>query len=106
LRSLDPNGEVAVLSAEVLAYATRDAELRDWMAGLLVNVRGRMAESFAAAQRTGELRADVTPATVAMLTAALGDGLIFHGLIDPELPLDTVANTLDVLLAGPSSKEE
>ena len=104
LRALDPGGPMASLSAEVLSAATRDEELRAWLAGLLTLVRQQMSESIAAGQRAGTVRADVSPQSVAMLTAALVDGVGFHALIDPQLQLAGVAETLDALLAVPSSK--
>ena len=105
LRTLEPTGAMAMLSAEVLAYATRDEAVREWMVRLLREIRAQMRDSIAAAQAAGELRSDVDAYDAAVLAAALIDGLIFHGLIDPDLPLDAVANTLDALLAEPTLKE-
>ena len=104
LRALDPGGPMASLSAEVLAAATRDEEIRAWLAGLLIELRQQMAESIAAGQRAGRVRADISPEAVAMLSAALVDGLGFHALIDPQLQLAGVAETLDALLAAPIAK--
>jgi len=100
LRAVDPSSSMAVLSAEVLAFATRDEAVREWMAGLLDTVRTQMSRSIEAAQADGTVRADVSAAGVAVVVAALIDGLIFHVLVDPNLRLDDVADTLDTLLAA------
>jgi len=100
LRAVDPSSSMAVLSAEVLAFATRDEAVREWMAGLLDTVRTQMSRSIEAAQADGTVRADVSAAGVAVVVAAIIDGLIVHVLVDPNLRLDDVADTLHTLLAA------
>lgn len=100
LRAVDPSSSMAALSAEVLAFATRDESVREWMSDLLDQVRLQMSRSIEAAQTTGAIRADVSSDAVAVVVAALIDGLIFHGLVDPNLRLLDVADTLDTLLAA------
>ncbi len=100
LRAFDPGSPTAVLSAEALAYATRDPQVRRWTADLLGNVHRSLEDSVTLAQKEGRLRSDVPAAGVALLTAALVDGLIFHRLIDPGLDVEELALTLDVALAS------
>ncbi len=99
LRAFDMSSAMAILSAEALAYATRDTELREWLAGLLVDIRAQLTAGITAAQAAGEVRGDVTAQALATLTAALLDGLIFHRLVDPQLSAEEMAATLDALLA-------
>lgn len=105
LSAFTPTSPMAVLSAEILARATRDPEIRDWMAQWLAQVRGDIARSIAAGQEEGRLRADLPADGVAVLTAALIDGLIFHGLVDPRLDIAGVARTLDIMLTVDQEKE-
>jgi TetR/AcrR family transcriptional regulator, regulator of biofilm formation and stress response len=105
LRAFTPNSPMAVLSAEILARATRDAAIRDWMAGWLVQIRGEMAGTIEGWQASGLLRRDLPAQDIAVLVAALIDGLLFHGLIDPRLDIAEVARTLDVVLAAAQVKE-
>ncbi len=105
LSAFTPTSPMAVLSAEILARATRDPAIREWMARVLDAVRDQMARSIGAWQRAGRLRADLPAEGIAVLTAALIDGLIFHGLIDPQLDIAGVAQTLDVMLTAAQAKE-
>ena len=105
MSAFTPTSPMAVLSAEILARATRDPAIRDWMAQWLAEVRGDIARSIAAGQQEGRLRADLPADGVAVLTAALIDGLIFHGLVDPRLDIGGVARTLDVMLTIDQEKE-
>ncbi len=105
MSAFTPTSPMAVLSAEILARATRDPAIRDWMAQWLAEVRGDIARSIAAGQQEGRLRADLPADGVAVLTAALIDGLIFHGLVDPRLDISGVARTLDVMLTIDQEKE-
>jgi hypothetical protein len=75
------------------------------MAGWLARVRADMAQSISVWQREGRVRDDVSAEGIAVLTAALMDGLIFHGLIDPQLDLAEVARTLDATLSTIQPKE-
>ena len=105
LSAFTPDSPMAVPSAEILARATRDPAIRDWMARWLIQIRGEMARSIATWQAPGRLRADLPAEDIAVLVAALIDGLIFHGLIDPRLDIAKVARTLDVMLAAAQAKE-
>jgi AcrR family transcriptional regulator len=105
LSAFTPTSPMAVLSAEILARATRDPAIREWMAGWLARVRADMAQSISVWQREGRVRDDVSAEGIAVLTAALIDGLIFHGLIDPQLDLAEVARTLDAMLSTSQPKE-
>jgi AcrR family transcriptional regulator len=105
LAAIDANSRLAILSAEIMARATRDQQLREWLAGWLVEVREQLRRSIEAAQATGSVRLDIAAERVAVVVAALIDGLIFHGLVDPQLDLPDVAVTLDALLSAGPNKE-
>jgi AcrR family transcriptional regulator len=105
LSAFTPTSPMAVLSAEILARATRDPAIRDWMAQWLAEVREDIARSIEAGQEEGRLRTDVPADGVAVLTAALIDGLVFHGLVDPRLDIAGVAQTLDIMLTVDQEKE-
>jgi AcrR family transcriptional regulator len=106
LRTFDANSPMAVVSTEALTYATRDAELRAWLARLLSQFRAQLTDGITAAQGGADLRDDVPAAGLATLSAALMDGLIFHRLIDPQLSVAEVATTLDTMLRPDTTKGE
>jgi hypothetical protein len=63
----------------------RNPLLRERMAKLLGDFRAVMAEIAETSRERGTVPADVSPAGLAILLAAVGDGLFLHARLDPDL---------------------
>src|SRR5690606_24183137 len=97
----DRHSETAVLSGvlvETLREAGRDPALAERMTGLLAEYRRLLGDLVRAEQQRGRLRDDVDPAALAILLAAVGDGLLLHALLDRHLETDDAFETLRGLL--------
>jgi AcrR family transcriptional regulator len=88
------------IMVEVLVRAGRDAGTRAWFVEALRTYRQMIAERVEAAQQAGELPPHVDAASLAVILAALGDGLALHLLIDRDLALDSAIEALDQLMAA------
>jgi AcrR family transcriptional regulator len=86
------------LMLETMREAERDAGLRDRMGALL----GRYRELIVKTVRTDLKRGAVfpgAPATgIATLLAAVGDGLLLHALLDPDLDVAAAIDALRAML--------
>lgn len=84
------------LMLETMREAERDPALRERMAALLRQYRQAIVNAVRADQERGAAFNGATPTAIATLLSAVGDGLLLHVLLDPEL--DT-AGALEALRA-------
>lgn len=86
-----------------LAFAARAAVAPDLARvhhGLLAQMRGQCVRAFEAALERGEAVAELDPASAAVATAALVDGLVMHMLSDPDgISPEAAVDVLDAHLA-------
>jgi AcrR family transcriptional regulator len=104
----DPDTIDPVLSRlmlEAMREAERDPALRERMSAMLREYRRLIVETVRADQERGAVFDGAPPAAIATLLAAVGDGLLLHALLDPELDVATALEALHTLLGqhGPSS---
>ncbi len=88
------------LMFEAMREAERDAALRERMGALLATYRTAMIEVVAAGQRRGTISAAVPAEAIATLLGALGDGLVLHMLLDPEVDAPAALEALRTLLGA------
>ncbi|MGA7271850.1 MAG: TetR/AcrR family transcriptional regulator [Acidimicrobiia bacterium] len=86
-------GPLAVATVEFLVQACRHDEMRAWLGDVLTQYREVMAERFRRA-KADEALADLDPEALAVLVAALFDGLTLHLIVDPDLDLQQAIDTL------------
>jgi AcrR family transcriptional regulator len=85
-----------LISAEV---ADRDALLRERMGAMLAHYRDLMVQTLRAEQERGVVFTGAPADAIATLLGAVGDGLLLHALLDPELDVRTALNAFRALLA-------
>lgn len=100
LDRFEPSSEPGILLAEALLRATRDARVAEAMGGELRSWRTLIEPRIETAQRRGIVRDDVDAGSLALIIAAVLDGLLIQRIADPDAHLD-VATTLTRLLAPP-----
>lgn len=94
--AIDP--VLAGVGIEAMLESERDPALRDRLAQKMRDYR-RILTEIARINRPGRAaRRGVTPAGLATLLAAVGDGLVLHGRLDPELNSGGALATLRALL--------
>jgi AcrR family transcriptional regulator len=86
------------LMFEAMREAERDEVLRQRMGNMLSQYRDMMVQAVAADQERGVVLADAPAGAVATLLAALGDGLLLHALLDPDLDIPAALDALRALL--------
>jgi AcrR family transcriptional regulator len=86
------------LMLETMREAERDPTLRERMGALMVEYRNLIIAIVRADQRRGVVDAGVPAQAVATLLAALGDGLLLHALLDPDLDVVAALSTVGALL--------
>lgn len=86
----------AVIEATV--QAVRDPELNAQMREMLALFRRLLAERVAAAQADGQVGAGVQPEGMAVVLAALADGLALHRLVDPGTDIAAATSVVLALL--------
>ena len=79
---------------EAMREAERDAALRERMGAMLTQYRELMIQAIRAEQNRGTVFTRAPADAIATLLGAVGDGLLLHALLDPELD---VAAALDAL---------
>jgi hypothetical protein len=85
---------------EGMREAERDAGLRERMGALLGAYRRVMVDTVRADQERGGAFAGASPEALATLLGAVGDGLMLHVLLDPELEVAPALDALRALLRG------
>lgn len=88
---------------EAMLHGIRDAELRAETERQIRMFRDLLAARLAENQAAGTLRADADPRGLAVVIAALLDGLLMHVLIDPETEAGDAAAGLLALLRAPGT---
>ena len=99
----DPDTIDPVLSRlmlEAMREAERDPELRERMGAMLGSYRRLMVETVRADQERGAVFDGAPPEAIATVLAALGDGLLLHVLLDPELDVAAAIEALRALLGA------
>ena len=86
------------LMLEAMREAERDPELRERLGALLQRSRRAIAEAARADQERGALGADVSPAAIAAIVIAVGDGLLLHRIIDPQMDTSAGLSALRAIL--------
>jgi AcrR family transcriptional regulator len=84
---------------EAMLHATRDPEVRAEMAATLNRFRTELAAMVAKSVAAGRMAPADAPG-IALLTAALLDGIALHWLLDPSLDLPRAARAMVTLLTG------
>ena len=101
----DPDAIDPVLSRlmlEAMREAERDPALRERMAAMLGEYRQLIVATVRADQERGAVFDGAPPEAIATLLGAVGDGLLLHVLLDPELDTAAAIEALRALLR-PSS---
>jgi AcrR family transcriptional regulator len=99
---LDPDAIDPVLSRlmlEAMREAERDPLLRERMGAMLEAYRRVMVEAVRADQERGVAFDGAPAAAIATLLGAVGDGLLLHALLDPELDIAAALAALRALVA-------
>ncbi len=91
------------LMLEAMREAERDAVLQERMGGMLGQYRHLMVKAVRADQKRGLVFDGASPAAIATLLGAVGDGLLLHALLDPDLDIRAAINALRALLAPRSA---
>ena len=87
------------LMFEAMREAERDAVLRERMSAMLTQYREMMIQAIRAEQERGAVFTGAPADAIAPLLGAVGDGLLLHALLDPELDVHAALNALRALLA-------
>ena len=98
----DPDAIDSVLSRlmlEAMREAARDPPLRERMGAMLGQYRRLIVETVRAEQGRGAVFGGAPPEAIAILLGAVGDGLLLHVLLDPELDTTAAIEALRSLLA-------
>ena len=87
------------LMFEAMREAERDAVVRERMSAMLTQYRELMIRAIRAEQERGAVFTGAPADAIATLLGAVGDGLLLHALLDPELDVHAALNALRALLA-------
>ena len=87
------------LMFEAMREAERDEALRERMSAMLTQYRELMTQTIRAGQEHTTVFADAPADAIATLLGAVGDGLLLHALLDPELDVHAALDALQALLA-------
>lgn len=93
------------LMIETLREAERDPVLRDRMGRLMSHYRALIADLVRREQEQGHASGEIPPEGFATLLAAVGDGLLLHALLDPDLDVLSALEALDVLVRSLSAQQ-
>jgi len=86
------------LMFEAMREAERDPALRERMGGMLGEYRQLMVQAVRADQQRRAVFDGAPADAIATLLAAVGDGLLLHVLLDPELDVAAALDALRALL--------
>ncbi len=84
---------------EAMREAERDAALRERMGAMLTQYRELMIQAIRAEQNRSTVFTRAPADAIATLLGAVGDGLLLHALLDPELDVAAALDALRALLA-------
>lgn len=99
------NPMLSRLMLETMREAERDPDLRARMGTLMGHYRQLMVDTVRADQQRGAI-IDTAPAeALATLLGALGDGLLMHALLDPDLDITPSLQAMRRLLSTASPTE-
>jgi AcrR family transcriptional regulator len=98
VRSVE-DGPLAVATVEFLVQACRHEDMRDWLGQVLAQYRGVMAERFRRAEAECAIESR-DPDALAVLVAAIFDGLSLHLIVDPDLDLEPAIDILIQMVTG------
>jgi AcrR family transcriptional regulator len=87
------------LMFEAMREAERDPALRERMGAMLARYREMMIAAVRAEQQRGTVFAGASADAIATLIGAVGDGLLLHALLDPDLDVRPALDALRALLA-------
>ena len=87
------------LMFEAMREAERDAALRERMGAMLTRYRELMVATIRAGQDSGAVFNGAPADAIATLLGAVGDGLLLHALLDPDLDVHAALSALRALLA-------
>jgi AcrR family transcriptional regulator len=87
------------LMFEAMGEAERDAALRERMKAMLAQYRELMIQAIRAEQERGAVFTGAPADAIATLVGAVGDGLLLHALLDPDLDVHAALSALRALLA-------
>jgi transcriptional regulator BetI-like protein len=82
------------LMFEAMREAERDEALRERMSAMLTQYRELMTQTIRAGQEHATVFAGAPADAIATLLGAVGDGLLLHALLDPELDVRAALNVL------------
>jgi AcrR family transcriptional regulator len=88
------------LMLEAMGEAERDDDLRRRMGALLGTYRQRMVEVVRADQQRGAAVGGVPAEAIATLLGAVGDGLVLHARLDPDLDVGAALGALRSMVAS------
>lgn len=97
--SIDP--VLSRLMLETMREAERDPLLRERMGSMMGGYRAMIVDLVRVEQKRGVLPAGIPAEGVGTLLAAVGDGLLLHALLDPNLEIGTALDALGQLLTSP-----
>ena len=89
------------LMLETMREAERDPMLRERMGTMLRDYRAMITDLVRTEQQRGGLPARLPADGVATLLGAVGDGLLLHALLDPDLDIGAALDALRDLLTPP-----
>lgn len=87
------------LMMETLREAERDPWLRERMGEFMATYRAFIVNLVRNEQENGRIPKAVPAEGLATLLAAVGDGLLMHALLDPQLEVDAALDALGALLS-------
>lgn len=76
---------------EAMREAGHDQSLRERIAALLRDYRRIIADLVSAEQKRGSVVTTAAPSALATVLAAVGDGLLLHSILDPDLDIAEAA---------------
>jgi predicted regulator of Ras-like GTPase activity (Roadblock/LC7/MglB family) len=101
LDRFEPGSEDGVLMAEALLRASRDERMAAAIGDVAGSWTAMLEPRIVTAQRRGVVRADLEPAALAYLLAAMLDGFLIQRMAAPAVDTQVVAGTITRLLTPP-----
>jgi AcrR family transcriptional regulator len=89
-----------ILRVELIAEASRNDHIREWLTQDLEAVRNRFAQLIRSGQEKGEIDPSLDVSAVAQVMVALFHGYVTQKLVDPEMNANHYAEVIRSLFAG------